>query len=93
VDPDRKLEPFTVSVKARAPAGALLGEMEPTLGVGFGVGVGAGVGVGVAVAPDPELQPAAAMNKTAISSPATILNAEFIFFNIARLPQISASAG
>jgi hypothetical protein len=73
----------------------LVGEIEPTPGVGFGIGVGAGVGVGVGpeVAPDPELQPAAAMNKIAISSPATMLNAEFIFFNIARLPQISASAG
>src|SRR5215472_10837636 len=61
VEVDKKLEPFTVSVKASAPAGAWLGEIEPTPGVGFGVGVGAGVGVGVGVgpevAPDPELQP------------------------------------
>jgi hypothetical protein len=46
-------------MKGSVPAGALLGEIEATLGVGFGVGVGAGVGVGpVGVAPDPELQPA-----------------------------------
>jgi hypothetical protein len=82
---DRKLEPFIVSVKARAPAGALLGEIEPTPGVGFGVGVGAGVGVGVGpeVAPDPELQPTAMQRKT-ISSPAAMLTTTFVFFDIAK---------
>src|SRR5215467_11820063 len=58
IELDKKLEPFTVRVKGSAPAGALLGDIEPTVGVGFGVGVGAGVGVGPGVAPDPEPQPA-----------------------------------
>src|SRR5262249_40364353 len=57
VELDKKLEPFTVRVKANAPAGALLGEILLTLGAGLGVGVGAGVGVGPGVAPDPEPQP------------------------------------
>jgi hypothetical protein len=89
VEFDKKFEPLMVSVKARAPAGALLGEMEPTPGVGFGVGVGAGVGVGVGVgpevAPDPELQPPAAMQRKTISSPAAMLTTTFVFFNIAKL--------
>jgi|SRR5215469_2554562 len=81
----KKLEPFTVSVKARAPAGAVLGEIDVTLGAGFGVGVGTGVGVGVGTAPDPEPQPLAATKRDTINSPATMLTAAFIFFNIAKL--------
>jgi len=44
-----KFVPWTLSVKASAPAGALLGESAVIVGVGFGVGVGLGVGVGVGV--------------------------------------------
>src|SRR5215472_5300693 len=71
VELDKKLEPFTVSVNANAPAGALVGEIELTLGTGLGVGVGAGVGVGPGVAPDPEPQPAAPTTM-AIASRATV---------------------
>jgi hypothetical protein len=75
---------LTVRVKARDPAGALLGEIELTLGAGFGVGVGAGVGVGVGVAPDPEPHPLAqnAIIRI-ISSRTRMLITPFIFFNIA----------
>jgi len=55
VELEIKLEPFTVRVKASAPAGAPMGAIEETLGVGFGVGVG--VGVGPVVAPDADPQP------------------------------------
>src|SRR5215472_14873486 len=48
-EPDKKLEPFTVSVKASAPAGAVAGEIVDTVGVGAGAGVGVGVGAGVGV--------------------------------------------
>ena len=73
IELDKKLEPFTVSVKARAPAGALLGAIELALGVGFGVGVGAGVGVGVGVGmvPDPELQPARVAQRASHTSAIT----------------------
>jgi len=84
IELDKKLEPFTVRVKGSAPAGALLGEMEPIVGVGFGVGVGAGVGVGVGpgVAPDPEPQPAPPAQNADINNPARMLTARFFVLNI-----------
>lgn len=82
VEFDNKLEPFTVSVKPRAPAGALLGEIEPTPGVGFGVGVGAGVGVGPGVSPELELHPTAATQRKTISVPAARLSSTLVFFGM-----------
>src|SRR6516225_9215475 len=94
-----KLEPLTVRVNARAPAGALLGEIEVTLAAGFGVGVGAGVGVGVGAgvgvgvgaAPDPEPQPPAAMQRANIRSPAVMFTTTFVFVNIANSSETAVS--
>jgi hypothetical protein len=96
VEAGTKLLPCTVSVKANAPAGALLGETAVTAGAGFGVGagVGAGVGVGVGsglgVAPEPELQPPMPALMAITSNAAMTVVAHFLwlllfFSNIAIL--------